>query len=41
VGHTLLADRSEFAAFVIYDFEEDEIVSLIQQMIAEGENEFA
>src|SRR2546428_8893884 len=29
---------SEFAAFVIYDFEEDDTVPLIQQMIAEGEN---
>jgi len=29
---------SEFVAFVIYDFEEDDTVPLIQQMIAEGEN---
>ncbi len=30
--------RSEFEAFVIYDFEEDDTVPVIQQVIAEGEN---
>ncbi len=30
--------RSEFKAFVIYDFEEDDTVPVIQQVIAEGEN---